>query len=60
VADYDENYDEREEALHRAALLVIRARKEGVKMLRSAGVEVPDTGGFTSACARIACLAPQR
>ncbi|HEX9497622.1 MAG TPA: DUF6422 family protein [Mycobacterium sp.] len=53
MADYDENYDEREETLHRAALLVIRARKEAVKMLRSAGVEVPDTGGRPSWSATI-------
>ena len=53
MADFDPDFDPRAETLHRAALLVIKARKEAVKMLRRAGVELPDTGRFTSPCTRI-------
>ena len=46
-------YDPKLEILNAAAMHIIDARKEAATMLRRAGVELPDTGGFTSACTRI-------
>ena len=46
-------YGPKPEILNAAAMHIIDARKEAATMLRRAGVELPDTGGFTSACTGI-------